>query len=299
MSRKKLESVTPEFIRALRTYGAPVKQTASVKATVESYRGRTLSGMLIPCGVNAAFEVQNAPRNPIRGNSTDSWMSLVSVLKAIKLPIADYLLRQIVDDLGNIVQVETLKTIIKNIEDVQKEVHDEGGVAEVSYNVPVYVRGKEGEILLRTMNNIVIEGEKSVFIYLVRSSKRTKILDIERWYYVSMLSNLKQYPGKDVYVSALISIGETQDIVPTAYWAASEGLLGIKSEEREDWYDDKFKLFIYKTHKDYPSTIQDDQRTNKSIKQGEHCAYCNYSDFCKKYIIGGKDVTSKSKKRTN
>lgn len=295
---KELFNVTAEFIKLLKKHGQAQKDTVTVNRCIENYRGRRLSSILNPCGVAAALEVSGAPMDHVE-RKTSHWASIVHVLQQLSLPTDDYILESIVQELGNIVQVETLKGIVQHIEHIQKEVRDRTGESVTYYNVPVNVRDKDGSILIRTMNNIVIEGTDEVFIFLVRSS-RSDITHIEKEFYISMLSNLKQYPDKQVTIGMILSIKETQDMVIPTYWSASEELLHIQQdrESRDEWYDTKFKSFIYSAHKTFPKYPKDDlSKAGKTIV-GNHCISCNYREFCSIYIRKPKtDGETDDKKR--
>ena len=276
--------VTAEFIRMLKKYGQAQKDTETVNKCIDNYRGRRLSSILNPCGVSAALEVSGAPKDQVE-RKVSHWASIVHVLQQLSLPTEDYILESIVQELGNIVQVETLKGIVQHIEGIQKVMRDRTNESTTYYNVPVNVRDKDGNVLLRTINNIVIEGSDEVFIFLVRSG-RSNITHIEKEFYVSMLGNLKQYPDKQVTIGMLLAIKETQDIVIPTYWSASEGLLHIPTtkEGRDDWYDTKFRSIIYAAHKTFPKAPKEDLSKAGKLSIGPHCISCAYQEFCKIYI---------------
>jgi len=282
---KEVFSVTAEFIHMLKKHGQAQKNTETVNRCIDNYRGRRLSSILNPCGVAAALEVSGAPKDQVERKASH-WGTLVHVLQKLSLPVDDYILESIVQELGNIVQVETLKLIVQHIEHIQKEVRDRTGEATTYYNVPVNVRDSQGNILLRTMNNLVIEGSDEVFVFLVRSG-RSDITRIEKEFYISMLSNLQQYPDKQVTIGMILAINETQDMVIPSYWSASEELLHIPraKAERDLWYDTKFRSFIYSAHKSFPKSLREDlTKTGKTVV-GAHCSSCSYREFCGIYIL--------------
>ena len=300
--KQELFRVTPEFVSSLRKYGQVQKMTPNAKACVATYRGRRLSSIQNLCGVSAALEAADAPKDH-KISKISHWGNMVHVLQKLSLPVDDYILESIVTELGNIVQVETLKSIIQRIEHIQREVKDRTGQSSTFYNVAVNVRDKEGNVLLRTMNNIVVEGADEVFVFLVRSG-RSNIAHIEKEFYVSLLSNLKQYPDKQVTLGMILAIKETQDMVIPVYWSASEELLHVprEVEAREAWYDAKFHSFIYATHKTYPKNPRDDLAEVGKPAVGENCVNCHYREFCEMYIqklpkTGGKKNDKKAPER--
>lgn len=273
-------ATTAQFLWMCDKYNRTI-ENKPYRETVETYRGRRLRSILTPCGVMAALEQggTRVDRKQVR-TSSNGVSKLLDAIDTMKEPYDEADVEQIARQIG-FIQPETLVDVVHSVRNIAEEMSSRlKSPVTMSYREPLIIKNDDGEVYIRTMNDIVLECADERVVFNVRHGLDT-IDTIEDIYYVSMLGNMWQHPGKKITIGSILAIHGSGDMVMPSFWKSAHD----PDVHSDSWYEKKVRDFIFFKHQSFPKDVSVDLTQVKITPDTAGiCRQCPYVSFCKRYI---------------